>query len=239
MSALPKLHQKMYSKKILGTKTDYTYRGFTLKEQKELIMVKDTADNYADTYRAMIRMVQSCVDKSIPDVGNLYVAQFEDILYAVKGVAEGNQSKFEYECPHCKSKLVLTIDTEKEMKSTNTNFTKEINLGNKIRAKFTQVRMNDLVDMFSKEYANESERTFDVFTRGLEIVVEDQTIKRRGVDFNDQEAMEFIDTFDTNAIKEISDFYSNMPQLEPTKTFVCDECKKEFTVLKGDMKSFL
>ena len=239
MSSLPRLKEKWFSTKLYSDGRDVKFRPFTIGEQKQLMLVKETAERPVDTYEAIVDMVGNCV-KDI-DIKTLYIIDLQKIFYDIRSIADGNEIKFSMKCENaeCGHTNDFILDTKKDFKLIGKTFTAQYDVGNNIKVSFRQPTVNAMLTVEKRQFESDTEKALFTFATCLYQVDNAGQVLNYGQDFDVTDAVEFLDQFDSTVLKSLTTFTSDAPKINVIKEFVCIKCEHKKLFSPGEVDSFL
>jgi len=211
--ALHKVNKKWNTTNLLSNGKEIKFRPFTVGEQKNIILVRQTKKKDAHVWKAIMDLVQECVEGI--KIKDMYSVDFERLFYDIRSVSDGETIELDLPCSgkskdddgkeikcDCKIPATLNINDDLEL-SNKTNFIKKIKL------------IEDGIVLTSSK-GNETNKP--------------ETHK---------EAIDFIDSLSTKYMKDISKFFQNAPAIISNKEYVCPSCDTKNKLTDKDIKGFL
>lgn len=212
MQKLPKIDSPKYRITIPSTKRTASFRPFLVKEEKILLMAKES-ENLADIFHAIKQIVNNCSVEDKFDIDKLTVFDLEYIFLKIRAFSVDNLVKASYR------------DTE-----DNKLYEFEINL-NEIEVKFPDSKKNANIIKISdkagiimryppatlyddKEFLNiEKDYMFELIIKCIEkIYFEEEVYEAK--DYNKEELIEFLEDLSVKVFEEIQEFLVNTPKIE-------------------------
>jgi hypothetical protein len=212
---LPKIEHPIYKIKIPSTKKDHSFRPFLVKEEKLLLMAKESG-NESDIFTAIKQIVNNCsLDKNL-DIDKLSIFDLEYIFLKIRSFSIDNIVKISYR------------DSE-----DNQIYDFEIDL-NEIEVKYPEnksnnIKINDTVGLIMKYpsaslYGDEEflktqdNHYFELILRCVDkIYMGDEVYEVSDVPRKELE--DFIENLGVNIFKEVNEFLINVPRLSHTITY--------------------
>jgi hypothetical protein len=237
--ALPKIKTKYHTTTLFSNdKKKIKFRPFTIGEQKNIMMVRETTDDIADVYKAIAQLTNECVEGI--DVLDLYTVDFEKIFYDMKTVADGSVLPFTLECmdKECGHKSEgFEINVQNDFKLSSTEFETILDIKEAgIKVHVRQPKLKDNFTIESKTYKNDDEKALDLMVHCISKVVQGEQVF---TDFTFKEAKEFFNSLPQGYLDKLVKFFSNTPSITTDKQFFCEKCNKEIILNKNDIKLFL
>lgn len=210
MSNLPKIEYPVHKIKIPSLKKDFPFRPFLVKEEKLLLMAKES-QNAADILSAIKQIVNNCCLDQKFEVNKLAIFDLEYIFLKLRAISVNNKINvsykdnednkiYEFDIDLDKVKIVHPEKTENDIKITN-------NSG--IIMKYPSAALYD-----DEEFLNATkEHMFELIIRCIDsIYYEDQVYQ--GSDYKKQDLEEFLDNLNIKVFEKIQKFLLSVPKLE-------------------------
>jgi len=243
MSTLPTLEAKYHRTKLSSNGKEVKMRPYTTGEQKQVMLVRETAKNDNDLYKTIIELVRNCVsyvDGTPVDATELFQVDFEKLFYDLRAISDGedlpftmkytNDAGIECECNQ-------TINTQTDLVITGTNWEKLIKITDVIAIKFRQVTMRDILSISNYDSLSDTEKVFTLMGNCVQHIIDGETIIK---DYTQDDLKVFIESIPSNIFKkEIVTFFSETPKLVCTKKFICEGKDEPVTVTAEEVRSFL
>ena len=205
---LPKLDTPTYSLVLPSTGQTIKYRPFLVKEQKILMMAQESEED-SQMYQVMSDIVKSCTfDEIDTEVSPIF--DIEYIFLKLRSKSVGEKTTVRLLCPDDKKTYgqvdVNLDDVEIQMTENHTNV---IQLTDKIKLimKYPLLR-----DMKNITRSTTGEQIFAVMKHCIWEVHDGDKIYNR-VDITDKDIEEFIDSFNTEQLESIIEFFRTMPKI--------------------------
>tara|TARA_B100000287_G_scaffold171768_1_gene161995 strand:+ start:65 stop:769 length:705 start_codon:yes stop_codon:yes gene_type:complete len=205
---LPKLDTPTYSLVLPSTGQTIKYRPFLVKEQKILMMAQESEED-SQMYQVMSDIVKSCTfDEIDTEVSPIF--DIEYIFLKLRSKSVGEKTTVRLLCPDDKKTYgqvdVNLDDVEIQMTENHTNV---IQLTDKIKLimKYPLLR-----DMKNITRSTTGEQIFAVMKHCIWEVHDGDKIYNR-VDITDKDIEEFIDSFNTEQLESIIEFFQTMPKI--------------------------
>jgi len=210
MSNLPKIEYPVHKIKIPSLKKDFPFRPFLVKEEKLLLMAKES-QNAADILSAIKQIVNNCCLDQKFEVNKLAIFDLEYIFLRLRAISVNNKINvsykdnednkiYEFDIDLDKVKIVQPEKMENDIKITN-------NSG--IIMKYPSATLYD-----DEEFLNATkEHMFELIIRCIDsIYYEDQVYQ--GSDYKKQDLEEFLDNLNIKVFEKIQKFLLSVPKLE-------------------------
>ena len=216
MSGLPKPELPQYEHYLTGIKKKVKYRPFTNKEQKILLLAKES-EKTEDIINAMKQVVDNCL---ITKIDRMPIFDFEDIYLRIRSKSVSEETELHY-----------------RYKETGEDFSIKIDL-NEVKVKHTQ---NDNVIKISEDMAIVMQYpTIDSFKLSQDEFVLDciQSVcyGEEVYTFNEytkEQQHDWVDNLDSHTVLSINKFLENIPSLEHEEEVTLKDKRKIKVKLKG------
>ena len=227
---IPQVKVPTFSMTLPVSKEKVDFRPFLVKEEKILLLVKDSKDP-KDVARAIGDVVSSCTF----DKMSIHKYCLADVQYAfiqIRGKSIGEELELDLKCGGCDggNSFILSVnDFDVLNKDVNNN----INMGDiTIRMKsptiehYTTLLLND--DM---------ETIFSVICGCIEKIYSDEEVFINEPGFESQ-IQEFLDNLPSEEFDKIKQYFSTMPMLHKKIEFTCKHCKTNNEFLIDGLSNF-
>ena len=215
--ALPKQDLPKYKHFLKGIGKEVTYRGFTNREQKILLLAKESEDTN-EMIGAMKQIVEKCVYDI--DVESLPIFDFEDIFLRIRSKSVSENTSLYYRHKETNEKIVIDVDLrDVEVKGDVPNKIIHFSDNYGVEMKFPTISSYSLSD---DEFLLSCIKS--VFT-------EDEVTDFQS--HSQEEKNEWIDDLDPKMIMKMNEFLSNIPVLRHDIEYELEDKKKITISLKG------
>lgn len=208
--SLPKIEYPVYSIKIPSLKKDHKFRPFLVKEEKLLLMAKES-NNTTDILTAIKQIVNNCsLDKNL-NIDKLALFDLEYIFLKLRAVSVDNVVKVGYKDIEDEKiyNFEINLDDVKVVypKSTNNNI--KITGDTGIIMKYPSAALYD-----DKEFMNlEKDYMFELIIRCIESIYVGEEIYE-AKSYKKQELVEFLENLNIKIFQDIQTFLVNVPKME-------------------------
>lgn len=220
---LPKIDLPIFETKLISTgRKKIKYRPFTVKEEKILLIAQES-DDIDQIILAIKQIINNCCQDVV--VEDLPMFDMEYLLMQIRGKSVNNVIDFQITDPETDKpvKLELDIDEIKMIKPKGHNNEIAISDTAFIVMKYPTI---DQVKTFLNPEQDESQNVFDIMLSCVESVVDGDVVYSLN-DFTDEEVFEFVESFTTETVNGIKQFFDTMPVMK---------CEKEYVNANGDEK---
>lgn len=216
-SSLPR-----YVTKQPSTGKNVTFRPFTVKEEKHLLMVKQTGE-YKDFLSTITNIINSCFDLST-DAKKLPIFDIEYFFLKLRSKSIGEIVQPIIVCPVTKEKISLTLNLE-EIEPVGNMSDFKIKISDEILVNMRYPTIEFLIK-------NSSE---DLYETTLNCIESIETIDQRieNSDISKTEFLEFIDLMTNEQFMKVLNFLKNIPKLEKEIKYKTRDGVERSIKLKG------
>ena len=203
MSKLPKINLPKYELKLFTMINPVTYRVFTVGEQKQLLLAKES-DKLEDKIQAIKNTVKTCTFGTV-DVDNLAFFDLETLFLRIRSKSVSNQSQITFKVKDSKTKIKVDINLDDVGLKVDESHSKTVWITDTIG-------MNFKYPSIAMMYKAETEQTNMVF-ECLESIFDGDVLTSKA-DITKEEFDEFIDGFDPEHLSKVKKFFDTIPRLE-------------------------
>lgn len=223
MSNLPKPELPQYSHTLTGLGKTIKFRPFTTKEQKILLLAKET-QTYAEVIDAITQILENCIidDISIP---KLPIFDVEDLFLRIRSKSVSNESTFVYRIKDTDERVNVTINLDDVKVKTFKDNKNKIMLTETIGVKINYPTLTSF--KLSED---------DMILSCIEYVFDEDEVYTFS-DFSTEDQMEWLESFDAGAIKNIKEFFDTMPILK-YETYVESKDGKKYDIVLSGIEDF-
>lgn len=244
---LPKIEQPHYSATLPISKEKVSYRPYLMKEQKIILLSKD-ADDPDEMIQAISQVLMNCTDNGVvpAEMNSVDIAY---LMTKIRSASEGaivekmmrcaNQITVENEDGDPKS-VVCGHHTQVEIDLESITLTHEFNpqsanvdIGNGIGVKL-KIPSIDILALGLQDNPN----IFDMLPTLIEYIYDEDGVYPLKDESKD-EIDRFIENLKAEDIKNITDFFEQIPKLKVDIPFTCEKCGKEDLITVEDIQNFL
>lgn len=210
MVSLPKIDYPVHKIKVPSLKKDFQFRPFLVKEEKLLLMAKES-ENSADILSSIKQVVNNCsVDPKL-DVNKLALFDLEYIFLKLRSVSVDNIVKIAYRDSEDKKVYDFEINLEEVKIKYPDKMDNKIKITPQsgIIMKYPSAALYD-----DKEFLTlEKDYMFELIIRCIEsIYFEDQIYESK--DYKKEELNEFLENLNIKVFEQVQNFLLNVPRME-------------------------
>ena len=233
--ALPKLQTPEYKLLLPSTQEEIKYRPFLVKEQKILMIAQESEDEN-QLGDAMGKLVSNCTFGAL-NVNESPMFDIEYVFLQLRSKSAGSKVKINVTCPDDEETQVeVEIDLEEVSVQHSVEHSQEIAITEDIKLKLRYPMLRDLQDI--RGDVSEFEKAILMVHECIEnVIYGEETIPR--IDMTNDEISEFIDSFNTEQMENVMNFFETMPKLRHVIDVTNPKTKVKSEVLLEGLLSFL
>ena len=232
--ALPRIDTPTYQLTLPSTQEPIDYRPFLVKEQKIIMMAQESNDE-TQMVRAMTDLLTSCTFGKI-DISVLPTYDVEYMFLKIRGKSAGETVELNLICPDDKETKVQTkINLEDIQVQMTVGHSNEIEITDKIKL---YLKHPMFADAMSLNTETTSDSVFKLLNRCVVKIVYGDTEYNR-VDITDKDIEEFIDSFNTEQLESIIEFFQTMPKIRHAVNLVNPKTNVTSEVIIEGIDNFL
>jgi hypothetical protein len=214
-----------------STKRIITYRGFTVKESKQILLASNGSS------QEMLLAMQSCVDNctfNVLDVESLPNFDLEYIFLMIRAKSVGENIELTLTCKKCKEKEDYNLSILDVNVIYNPDHTKKILLSDKLGVIMKYPTTSQL-DNLTLNYSTET--VFNTVLDCIESVFDDKSIKSVK-DETREELIMFVESLTTKQMEMIEKFFKTIPVLKHDFEHICSKCGENNKYLMVGLENF-
>lgn len=210
MSNLPKIDYPIYKIKIPSMKKEFQFRPFLVKEEKLLLMAKES-ENASDILSAIKQIINNCAIDTKFDVNKLAVFDLEYVFLKLRAISVDNMVKVSYKDKEDDQ----VYDFDINLDEVEVKFPEKIDNTIKITEKSGIVMKYPSASLYDdKDFLNiEKDYMFELIVRCIDtIYYEDQVYKAS--EYKKEDLNEFLENLNVKVFDKIQQFLVNVPRME-------------------------
>ena len=210
MSNLPKIDYPVYKINIPSLKKDVQFRPFLVKEEKILLMAKES-QNPADVLSAIKQIINNCcLDRKL-DINKLALFDLEFIFLKLRSISVDNVIKVSYKDREDQK----TYDFEINLDEVKIKYPEKIDSNIKITGKSGIIMKYPSAALYDdEEFLNlEKDYMFELIIRCIDSIYYDEEVYQ-AKDYKKEELIEFLDNLNIKVFEQIQNFLLNVPKME-------------------------
>ena len=217
--ALPKLDNPVYNITIPSTKKKVRYRPFLVKEEKILMMARESKKTQ-DQITAIKQIINNCILDEI-DIDTLTSFDLEFIFINLRAKSVGETIEVVFTCPKCGGKSNTEVDLSKTKMSSSGEIQETIKLTPTIGMKMKYPSIDEIVKA-------EKSSLVDIVISCLEYIYDDKTTYPVS-EYTKEDLNEFLESLTFEQLRGVEEFFDNMPKLVYDESTECPLCGETVT----------
>jgi len=222
--ALPKINNApKFEMTIPSLNKKVRYRPFLVKEEKTLLIALETGDPQS-SLNAVFDTINSCCEEDFkPDDLTAYDVEYMFLQLRAKSV--GETSKLKTECTKCGASNEVGIDlTKVEVNGTSEQKDTKIKINDEITVRMKWPSYGQLMrSEVNLDNLTKIDSIFKLILTCIDAVLtEEEQFKM--ADVPESEAMEFLESLNTEQFNKIREYVEGIPQVKYNIHFNCSEC---------------
>jgi hypothetical protein len=218
---LPTIVTPTYNLIIPSNNKSIKYRPFLVKEEKLLLMAKET-DSILDNIDTIKQIIENCIITNI-NVNTLSTFDIEYIFIQLRSKSVGNIIilNYEHDCPINKDQkeIKFNIDLDKvTVENNNTNNTIKINDNISIVMKYPTFNTLENIDVNNNIISD-----INILANSIDYITDGNT-KHDSADYTHDDIIDFLEALTSKQLKSIYDFFDNIPTTEYNTNIKCQNC---------------
>jgi hypothetical protein len=201
-----------------------TFRPFTVKEEKALIIANQTG-SYEDFLSTLADVIDNCFDLQMP-AKKLPIFDIEYFFLKLRSKSVGEIIEPTITCPYTKGKIKITVNLDSVEPSYTPTHTRSIMVAPNILVKMNYPSLDNLI--------KRSNQKTDYFDLLLECIQTIETSKEliEAETASPENMKEFIELLTSEQYKKLIEFFKTCPKIEHKIEYTSDGEKREL-LLKG------
>jgi hypothetical protein len=234
--ALPKLAAPRFSIDLPSTGERVSFRPFLVKEEKALLMAA-TSDDQNSMIDAVKDVLSACVLDETVKVANLPFFDLEYLFLNLRAKSVGEVIKLEYKHTggknyqgiECDAVTPVEINLERVKVEKNDEHTNKIQITDQLGVVMRYPTISDI------KLVNDGADELKMIAKCIVSVYDEENVYEPD---NLQDAVNFIDSLNTQQFAKIMNFIATMPKLRHTFSYKCKGCGQEDTVTLEGLSDF-
>lgn len=207
--SLPKIQYPVYNIKIPSLNKTFRFRPFLVKEEKLLLMAKES-DNPGDMLSSIKQVVNNCLVDNNLDINKLAIFDLEYLFLKLRALSVDNIVKLTYIDNEDNKKYDFDLD----LNTVEVKFPEKIDNNIKltetsgILMKYPSASLYD-----DKEFLNlEKDYMFELIIKCLDKIYDGDSIYETK-EYKKKDLEEFLENLNVRAFEDIKEFLLNVPKL--------------------------
>ena len=217
--ALPKLNAPVYTLEMPSTGKKHKYRPYTVKEEKALLIARETGSD-ADTINSAAALLETCIDDL--NAKDLTTFDFEFCFLTLRSKSAGEDADVLIECEECseQTKMKIMLDSlyiDGEILSSEDMTVK---ITDTIGIEFSYPKFTQTASL--------SGSSIDIMTKTLARCIKtiyDENGVYHARDYKDSELIDFIESLSSTQFKQIVELFDVTPTVAIDAKYRCGSCE--------------
>lgn len=212
MMSLPKISYPTYNINIPSFKKVFKFRPFLVKEEKLLLMAKES-DNASDILMAVKQVVNNCCSDRGFDVNKLAIFDLEYVFLKLRAFSVDNICKVSYKDAEDEK----TYDFDIDLNKIEVEFPEKVDNNIKITNKTGIIMKYPASTLYDdKEFLSlDKDYLFELIIRCIDKIYDGDNMYE-GKDYKPKELGEFLENLDSKTFNAIKEFLVNTPTIKHT-----------------------
>lgn len=235
---LPKIDLPLFEIEIPSTKKRVKFRPFTVKEEKILLIAKESKD-IEQFIIATSQIIENCVQGI--DVKDLAVFDIEYLLLNIRSKSVSNRIEFSIKDPDTEEAVDLEFDIENISVKFDPNHSRFINADEKnvIIMKYPTFEQIKMLSSINGNDVSERNKVLTNIMMSCIDGIQSEDILYKMSDFSKSDIDEFIDNLPAHVIESIEKFFSTMPVLRHEVKYVNSNGTEKTYIVEGMQTFFI
>ena len=230
--ALPKLTTPTYELDLPSTGEKIKFRPFLVKEQKLLMMAEESKDE-TQIAEMMQQLIGSCTFGKVDAIVSP-IFDVEYVFLQLRMRSVGANIEINVTCPDDNiTEVPVKINLEDVNVLNDEKHTNIVNVTDTIKMVMKYPQLSDIQSM-----KNTAENLFSLLMKCISEVHDGDTIHNR-TDITDKELNEFVDSFNTEQLGSLMQFFETMPKVRHVINVTNPNTKVVSEVILEGMETFL
>ena len=211
-----------YSAVLPLTKTEVKFRPFLVKEQRNMLLVKEDSDTKS-MFNTLITMLKSVILSDSVKIENLPMTDIEFLFLQVRSKSVGETQQLNLPCvkKDCDGQRVGTMDMSNiDVDNTERDDNNIIELNEDLSV---ELELPSAVKMVQISNLSEDKLLNAVLLLSMKKIYDKENIYDLK-DHRDSEIQEFIDSMSVEQFNTVSKFFSDVPTISLKLETVCQKC---------------
>ena len=231
---LPIIETPKYETRIPSTGARVQYRPYLVKEEKILMVAKETTDQ-KQIMQAVKDVIASCTFNQV-DPSTLSVFDLEYLFLKLRSKSVGETSKIMLRCEKCDKPNPQEINLEAISIDTSKLPSPKIMLTDKIGIVMNWPRV-DLIGEIASGNLSPQDAVMSIITGCIDSIFDDKGVYRAS-EQSKQELLTFVESLNQGQFAKIQAFIEATPKLEHKLEFTCPHCSQVNSHLIRGLQSF-
>ena len=234
---LPKLDTPTYRLELPSTGEEIQYRPFLVKEQK-LLMIAQESEDEKEILDSVSKVIRACTFDKI-DVSTSPLFDVDYVFLKIRSRAVGENAELQVLCPDDEeTRVPVNVNLKDIEVQMGNNHTNQIDITGDIKLMMKYPCMTDMKGMKLGDSLTTVDTVFNILKSCILEIHDGDTIYKR-IDLQDKDLEEFIDSFSTQQLESVMEFFNTMPKLRHTVEVTNPKTDVKSQVMIEGLESFL
>jgi len=221
--SLPKIDLPRYQHHLFGASKPISYRAFTIKEQKILLLAKQTQDENQQI-EAIKQIIELCTFNTVnPD--ELAFFDVEDLFLRIRSKSVSEMCELNYRDKVTNKRYQITVNLDDVRVTVPEGHSKKIELTDNIgiMMKYPTLNMVNNKDAMTED---------EVVKKCIDYIYDSENIYPAS-EISKEDLNEWIEALDTSSALKIRQFFDSMPSLRHEVVIKLDDDRSETIKFEG------
>jgi hypothetical protein len=207
---LPKIQSPTFRLKLASDGTEVKYRGFLVKEEKMLLVAKES-DEKKDLIDAFKQIVSNCVVGDI-NVDSLPLFDLEYLFLMIRSKSQQNIAKVKFRDEEDAKEYDAIFNFDKVEVRRDPEHDKTIDLDGRVGVvmRYPTIRDLEALNLFDEATALKGESVIELIKKCIDAVYDEDSVHPMS-EATDAEKDEFFDSLSGHYIEKLQKFFSTFP----------------------------
>jgi len=238
--ALPKIQHPIYEIYLKSLDRKVRFRPFLVKEEKLLLMARESKDN-DEIKRTVMQVINNCILDENIDVEKLPLFDIEMIFINLRARSIGENAKLIYNCKHKNDEgnpcdtdnpYMLNLDNVQYVLADGHSSTVKITDEVGIKLKYPTIASASII----KE-ADAYDAALQFIAQNIDSIYDPESVYK-AEDLGAAAVIEFVENLTAEQLDKIQVFFATTPKVVLKDTIVCKKCGFEHEVEADNLYSF-
>jgi len=232
--ALPKIDLPLFELIIPSTNKKVTYRPFTVKEEKILLLAKESKD-IDQIILAIKQIINNCV-KGV-DVEKLAIFDLEYIMLNIRSKSVNEEISFKINDPDTNEEVKLSVNINEIKVTKDPDHNRVIKINDQYSLMMRYPALNEL-KLLSTDENKRQESIFNIMIECIESVVDGDNVMKLS-ESSPAEVSEFVEGLSSSTIAKVQKFFETIPVLRIECPYTAKDGKLKTFVIQGVESFFI
>jgi len=232
--ALPKIDLPIYELELPSNGKKVKYRPFTVKEEKILLIAKESEDN-----NHVITSIKQIVNNCLFDcnVDDLALFDLEYILITIRSKSVDSIVSFEITDPETEEKIPLELDLSNVKVEKDKDHTNQIKISDEYIMFLKYPSIDDFFNLITDKNTS-AEKNYNIMITCIDkIVSEDDVFNLK--DFSKKEIDEFVEGLSSDVTIKMKKFFDTIPKVRHEIQYKNSKGEDKIFVIQGTQSFFI